>query len=107
MKMRVVLVDDHASIREMLAVLLRREAEYEIAGEAATGLQALEVCGRALPRVVIRDLALPELSGGEVARRIRSTLPQTQVLIYSGTMDRRWLIQALAARPHGLVQKSD
>jgi DNA-binding NarL/FixJ family response regulator len=107
MKLRVVLVDDHVSIREMLAILLRREAVYEIVGEAATGLQALEVCGSAMPTLVILDLTLPELSGAEVTRRIRSTLPQTQILIYSGTVDRQWLLRGLAARPHGLVQKTD
>lgn len=104
---RVVLVDDHVSVREMLASMLRRESGFQIAGEAATGLQALSVCREIAPEVVIVDLVLPELSGSEVTRRLRTSLPDTRVLVFTGSSDRQCLSAALQARPHGLVLKSD
>lgn len=104
---RIVLVDDHVSVREMLASLLRREPGFEIAGEAATGLQALTVCRNLSPEVVIVDVVLPELCGIEVTRRLRTILPETRVLVFSGIYDRQRLVNALQARPHGLVLKSD
>lgn len=104
---RVVLVDDHISVREMLASLLRREPGFEIAGEAATGLQALSVCRSTSPEIVIIDLVLPELCGTEVTRRLRTVLPETRVLVFSGSYDRQRLAAALHAKPHGLVLKSD
>jgi DNA-binding NarL/FixJ family response regulator len=111
MKKRVVLVDDHVSVREMIVRLLAQERrpqlEYEVVGEAASGIEALELCRNKLPDLVVLDLALPELSGSEVIRQLRLKLCQVRVLVYTGTKNQLQILEALRSRPHGFVQKSD
>lgn len=107
MKKRVVIVDDHTSIRQMLVVILRLESNVEIVGEAGTGLQAMEVCRRTQPDVVILDLLLPELCGTEILKRLRHEWPKLRFLVYSGALHQQVLLSALRERPHGFVQKSD
>jgi DNA-binding NarL/FixJ family response regulator len=107
MKKRIVIVDDHASIRDMLACILKREENYEIVGEAGSGLKALQICADMRPDLLILDLVLPELTGTEVMRRMTEAHPSVRVLIYSGTLSQSLVIEALKCRPHGFVDKSD
>ena len=107
MKKRIVIVDDHASVRDMLACILRREPDYEVVGEAGTGMKALEVCEDQRPDLMILDLVLPELSGTEVMRRLGPGNPLLRVLVYSGTFNHALVIEALRCKPHGFVEKSD
>jgi len=107
MKTHVVLVDDHVSIREMLAILLVREGPYEVVGEAGTGFQALRVCQKCRPRLVIMDLALPEMNGVEVIRSLRAQDTEARVLIYSGAQNRELILAGLREGPHGFVHKLD
>jgi len=107
MKNRVVAVDDHASIRQMLGIVLAREGPYEMVGEAGNGFEALKVCRKLRPQIVVLDLLLPELNGLEVLRTLRGELRDTRFMIYSGTVNRSLIVEALQARPHGFVHKSD
>jgi len=107
MKNRVVVVDDHASIRQMLGIVLAREGPYEMVGEAGTGFEALKVCRRLKPQLVVLDLILPELNGVEVLRTLRAEMRETRFMVYSGTLNRSLIVEALQARPHGFVHKSD
>jgi len=107
MKTRIVLVDDHASVRDMLVCILKREPGYEVVGEAGTGLAALRVCEQTQPDLVILDLILPELSGLEIIRRMTAAMPAVRLLVYSGAMHQAQIIDALKSHPHGYVAKSD
>ncbi len=107
MKTKVVVVDDHASIRHMLALVLTREGPFEIVGEAGTGFEALRLCRRVKPQLVIQELVLPELNGVEVLRTLRKELRETRFLVYSGTLNRGLIVEALRERPHGFVHKTD
>ena len=107
MNKRIVIVDDHESVRAMLACFLKRESQHEVVGEAGTGLKALLVCGKLRPDLVILDLMLPELSGAEVIRRMQAADPAIRVLVYSGTLDQALIIEALRCRPAGYVDKAD
>ena len=107
MKKRVLIVDDHAAVRHMLAAVLTRETGYDVVGEAGTGLRALEMCGRLTPDVVVLDLVLPELCGLQVLRRLREDKARSRVLIFSGTANQALIVQALKCHPHGFVEKSD
>ena len=107
MKKRIVIVDHHESIREMLAVVLKRESQYEIVGEAGTGLKAVQMCAMLQPDMVILDLMLPELSGPEVIRRLHASVPATRVLVYTGTLNRSLIIEALRCQLEGFVDKTD
>ncbi len=70
---RLLIVDDHAIVREGLRTLLSEEPDLEIAGEAANGEEALEACARLGPDVVLLDLAMPGLDGLGTLRRWRQT----------------------------------
>ena len=107
MKTRVVVVDDHVSVRQMLAVVLDREGPYDVVGEAGTGFEALKVCRKLKPRLIILDLVLPELNGVEVLRTLRAEMRESRFMVYSGTLSRVLIVEALQARPHGFVHKSD
>ena len=107
MKTNVVLVDDHSSVRQMLALVLEREGGFAVVGEARTGFEALKVCARMKPRLVILDLALPELNGLEVLRRLRAESREVRVLVYTGAENRELILETLRERPHGFVHKRD
>ena len=107
MKKRVVIIDDHTSVREMLALLLSRDGTYEVVGQAESGRAALALCRKTRPDIVILDLVLPEINGSEVLRHLRGNTPSPRVLIYSGTSNRTLVLEALRCQPHGFVEKGD
>lgn len=107
MKTNVVLVDDYCSVRQMLALVLEREGGYAVVGEARTGYEAMKVCAQVRPRLVILDLALPEMNGLEVLRRLRAESREVRVLVYSGVENRELILETLRERPHGFVHKRD
>ncbi|MDB6150925.1 MAG: nreC [Chthoniobacter sp.] len=107
MKKRVVIADEHAAVRQMLALLLSSGGAYEVVAEARTGYEALKACRQFAPRLLICDLLLPELSGVELLRIVRAELRETKVLVFSGTLNRQLIFSALEIRPHAFVQKQD
>lgn len=107
MKTSVVIVDDHVSVRQMLAVVLSREGVYDVVAEAGTGVEALKICRHVKPRMVILDLLLPELSGIEVLRALRAESRETRVLIYTASHHDELILRVLQERPHGFVHKED
>lgn len=107
MKTSVVLIDDHASVRQMLALMLASEDGYEVAGEACGGMEAMKLCAKTRPAMVVVDLQLPEMSGVEVILRLREEMREVRVLVYSGAQHRGLTLAALRARPHGFVHKQD
>jgi DNA-binding NarL/FixJ family response regulator len=105
MKKRIVIADDHVSIRDMLVWILLHETNFEVIGAAGSGIEAVKVCCAARPDLLILDLVLPCISGPEVLRRVRRATPETRVLIYSGTCSLAMMREALTERPHGYVEK--
>lgn len=83
MTIRVLLVDDHWEVRERLRILLLREPDIELTGEAGDGEEALDMLERLPADVVVMDLNLPETSGIETARRILTDRPDTRVVVVS------------------------
>ena len=69
---RLVIADDHLIIRQGLRLILETEADFELAGEAADGAEALQLCAQLRPDVVLMDLRMPGMSGVDAARALRA-----------------------------------
>lgn len=103
--LRVMLVDDHAVVRRGLRDLLSERGDITIVGEAGTVKQALDEAARLKPDVVVMDLRLPDGSGVEACRDIRSAHPETKVLILTSHADQNALFAAVIAGASGYLLK--
>ncbi len=103
--MRVLLADDHSIVRRGLRSLLE-DAEFDVVGEAADGLEAVRLCESLAPDVVILDIAMPKLNGIEVAARAEKLPRPPGVIILSMHADESYIIRALAAGARGYLLKS-
>lgn len=79
-RIRVLLVDDHAVVRSGLAAFLMAYDEFELVGEAGGGSEAVRLCEKAQPDVVLMDLVMPDMGGVEATRAIHSRWPHIQVI---------------------------
>ena len=104
-KIRVLIVDDHAILREGLRAMLALSGDIQVIGEAADGREALEVTHRLAPEVVIMDIAMPGMDGLEATRRIAKESPATKVLVLSQHDDERYILPVLRAGAMGYVLK--
>jgi NarL family two-component system response regulator LiaR len=82
-RIRVMVVDNYQAVRTGLALILRTFADLELVGEAADGAEALDVCARTQPDVVLMDLVMPGMDGVAATRAIHRAYPQVQVIILS------------------------
>ena len=104
--MNLLLVDDHAVVRQGYASLLRALLPAMEVREAATGEEALTKVQEAVPNLVIMDFGLPGISGLETTRRLRQRLPQLRVLFFSMHDELPLVRQALDAGASGYLTKS-
>ncbi len=107
MTTRVLLVDDHALMREGLRAILGKERSLEVVGEAASGRDAVVLTRALRPDVVIMDVAMKDLNGIEATRQIRSETPEAKVVALSSHSDRRYVAAILAAGASGYVVKAN
>lgn len=105
-RVTVLLVDDHAVVREGYRRLLEDSGRISVVGEATSAAEAVEQFCRLLPDVVVMDIALPGVSGIEGTRRIRARAPQARVLVFSMHEDAIFVRRALEAGAAGYVTKS-
>ena len=104
-KIRVLIVDDHALVRDGIRALLSLIADIEVVGEAANGKEALEKAEELAPDVVLMDLAMPIMSGLEATRRIRKEFPRIKVLAVTQYDDSEYVIPVIEAGASGFVTK--
>ena len=104
-QVKVLLVDDHAILREGVHALLAREPDITVVGEAGDGQEALEKVPRLRPDVVIMDIVMPRMNGLEATRLIREKYPHVRVLILSMYDDHEYVVQIIQAGASGYVLK--
>jgi len=104
-KTRIVLADDHPIVLDGLRNLIRAEADFELVGEAASGLAALRVIRDKRPDVAVLDISMPELNGIVLSRRLVAEIPELSVLVLTLHEDRAYLNQAMEAGVRGYVLK--
>jgi len=102
---RIVLADDHIVMRNGLRLLLERQPDFEVVGEAADGRQTVEICDGLRPDVVVLDIAMPNLNGIEAARQISAKLPHTAIVILSMHSDEGYVLRALKAGARAYLLK--
>ncbi len=104
-RITVLLVDDHALLRQGVRVLLEAEDDLLVVGEASEGRQAVVLAAALRPDVVVMDIAMPQLNGLEAARQILTAAPTTKLLILSAHGDDEYVDRALALGVAGYVLK--
>ena len=102
---RLVLVDDHELARDGLRDMLADVPDLEVVGEAADGREALELCRRVRPDLVLMDLRMPRMDGLAATRAIKRELPKTSVLVMTMHENPDYLMEALRAGAAGYVLK--
>ncbi len=103
--LRVVMIDDHEIVRNGLKHILDGDPEFAVVGEADDGPSGLAAVEATRPDVVLLDVRLPSLSGGEVCRLIAERVPETRILILSAFGDDNLVYQCLVAGASGYVLK--
>jgi len=103
---RVLLVDDHALFRSGIKALLQRQKDFEVVGEASDGLEGVKRARSLKPNVVLLDLHMPGVSGGEAVRLIVGELPETKVVMLTVSEDTEDLLETLQAGAHGYLLKN-
>ncbi len=104
-KIKVLIADDHALVRDGIRALLALVSNVEVVGEAANGKEAIEKVRELTPDVVLMDLAMPILGGLEATRRIRREFPGTKVVALTQYEDSESVIPVIEAGACGFVTK--
>ncbi len=104
-KKSILIVDDHPLVREGLKALIARSSGFEVVGEAGSGRKALRLARELKPDLVVMDISLPDKSGIEVTRDIRSLSSDTSVIMVSVHSQGVRVIEALRAGATGYVTK--
>jgi len=104
-KKRILLCDDHAILREGLKILLSKQPDIEILGEAAVGEEIIELARKLSPDIIIMDISLPGMSGISLTKTIVQADPRIAVLILTMYNNKEYLVSALKAGAKGYLIK--
>lgn len=102
---RVLIVDDHALVREGVRHVLTSDSGFAVVGEASTGDDAVRLSAELQPDVVVLDLTMPGMSGLDAAPRIRAAAPGTRLLVLSIHDHEEYVLQSVRAGAEGYLRK--
>ena len=104
-RIRVLIADDHPLFRDGLRALVERAPDLELAAEATTGIEAVELAATSQPTLVLMDLRMPGMSGIEATRRILERDPSLGILVITMSEDDESLFAAMRAGARGYIPK--
>lgn len=104
--LRIMLADDHTILRKSLSSFLSENGEFNVVGEAADGVVALEKALDLQPDVILLDLNMPRRGGLDILPELRAYLPNTKILVLTGRDEEFYIMQALKLGAHGYLLKS-
>lgn len=107
MPIRILLVDDHPIVRQGLKTLLEGRSGWEVIGEAADGLEAVEKAKNLTPDVMVLDVTMPRMNGLEACRVLRRQSPSLEILFVTQHDSPQMMREALEAGARGYVVKSN
>jgi DNA-binding NarL/FixJ family response regulator len=102
---RVLIADDHALIRDGFRRMLDYEKDFEVIGEASDGREAVELCRRLEPDLVLMDVRMPGMDGLEATRAIKANQPEVSVLVITTYENADYLLGAIKAGAAGYILK--
>jgi len=102
---RVLLADDHETVRQGLRMLLEAQPDIEVVGEAADGSEALRQVKRVMPNVVVMDISMPNMNGLAATRAVRDVAPDVAIVALTRHGDEAYLQELLGAGASGYVLK--
>ena len=105
MPFSIVLVDDHQVLRDAIKEILLRHPDFQVVGEAGSGPEAVDVCRRTDPDLVVMDIGLPEMNGIEATGELARHCPRTRVLMLSMYDDEESVMAAVRSGARGFVLK--
>lgn len=104
-RIRILVVDDHAVVREGIRMVLETDPELKVVGDASSGEEALTLAHQLHPDVIVMDIGMPGLSGFETTQRIREALPDIKILALTVHDSEAYIFQMLGAGAVGYVLK--
>lgn len=106
MKTRILIADDHAIVRDGVRALLSTAADFDVAGEAANGQEAVDLAVKIDPDLILMDIAMPGLGGLEATIEIRKRVPRAKIIVLSQYGDPEYVRRFLKAGVSGYVLKN-
>ena len=103
---RILIADDHAVIRDGLSMILGLQDDFTVIGQAQDGLEAVELCRRSAPDVVIMDLIMPKLDGCAATQKITSENPDIRVLLLTSYTESSKILHAIKGGASGAIGKN-
>jgi DNA-binding NarL/FixJ family response regulator len=104
---RVLLVDDNPQVRQSLCEVFKREADFDVCGEAENGREAIDQANSLHPDLIVMDLSMPVLNGLEAVRLLKDLMPKVPVIIYTSHSGQFVETEAHAAGAAATVSKSE
>jgi two-component system response regulator NreC len=104
-KLRVLLADDHAMLRDGLAMLINGQQDMEVVAQASDGMEAVRLAKETQPDIAVLDISMPTMSGADATERIRESCPRTRVVALTRHADQGYVRRLLQAGADGYVLK--
>src|SRR5688500_17540209 len=102
---KIIVADDHPVVRDGLVAVLNTQSDFEVVGEAGTGLDVIRLTNERNPNVILLDLEMPKLDGVEALRQVKAEHPDVEVIIFTAFDTDERILSAVRAGAQGYLLK--